>query len=124
MNYPIIDNVLLGLGAVWTGCSGRLLGVSPLVRLQYLPHSVLIGHFLQTSFLPPYIIPLIPSMVTSVLKMETVRFFETLASTSQYTRRLNLEEHHQYHHRRENLKSHIFPVVCFVTTREMTYASL
>jgi hypothetical protein len=32
-------------------------------------------------------------MVTSVLKMETVRFSETLASTSQSTRRPNPEEH-------------------------------
>jgi hypothetical protein len=46
-------------------------------------------------------------MVTSALKMETVRFSETLASTSQSTRRPNIEEHHQYRHRRENLKSHI-----------------
>jgi hypothetical protein len=56
-------------------------------------------------FLPPYIIPLNPSMVTSALKMEAVRFSETLASTSQSTRRPNPKEHHQYRHRRENLKS-------------------
>jgi hypothetical protein len=35
-------------------------------------------------------IPLIPSIITSALKMETVRFSETLAFTSQSTRRLNL----------------------------------
>jgi hypothetical protein len=45
--------------------------------------------------------------VTSVLKMETVRFSETLASNSQSTRRPNPEEHHHYRHRRENLKFHI-----------------
>jgi hypothetical protein len=38
--------------------------------------------------------------------METVRFSETLASTSQFTRRPNPEEHH-HRHRRENLKSHV-----------------
>jgi hypothetical protein len=46
-------------------------------------------------------------MVTSALKMETVRFSETLASTSQSTRRPNPEEHHQYRHRLENLKSQV-----------------
>jgi hypothetical protein len=45
-------------------------------------------------------------MVTSALKMEAARFSETLASTSKSTRRQNQEEHHQYRHRRENLKSH------------------
>jgi hypothetical protein len=45
-------------------------------------------------------------MVTSTLKMETVRFSETLASISQSTRRPNPEERHQHRHRRENLKSH------------------
>jgi hypothetical protein len=44
-------------------------------------------------FLPLYIIPLIPSMVTLALKMETVRFSEMLASTSQSTRRPDPEEH-------------------------------
>jgi hypothetical protein len=44
--------------------------------------------------LPSYIIPLIPSIVTSAVKMETVRFSETLASTNQSTRRLNREHHH------------------------------
>jgi hypothetical protein len=37
--------------------------------------------------------------------METVLFSETLASTNQSTMRLNLEEHHHYRYRRENLKS-------------------
>jgi hypothetical protein len=36
---------------------------------------------------------------------ETVRFSETFASISQSTRRPNPEEHHQYRHRHENLKS-------------------
>jgi hypothetical protein len=45
-------------------------------------------------FLPSYIISLIPSNVTSALKMETVRFSETLASTNQSTRRLSPEDHH------------------------------
>jgi hypothetical protein len=36
----------------------------------------------------------------------------TVASTSQSTRRPNPEEHHQYRHRRENLKSHTFHYVC------------
>jgi hypothetical protein len=43
--------------------------------------------------------------------MEIVRFSETLASTSESTRRPNPEEHHQYRQRRENLKSHKFNVV-------------
>jgi hypothetical protein len=47
-------------------------------------------------FLPPYINPLFSNIVTSALKMETVRFSETLASTSQFTRRPNPEEHHHY----------------------------
>jgi hypothetical protein len=47
-------------------------------------------------------------MITSALKMETVRFSEALASTSQSTRRPNPEEHHQYCHRRENLISFCF----------------
>jgi hypothetical protein len=38
--------------------------------------------------------------------MDTVRFSETFASTSQSTQRLNPEEHH-HRHRRENLKSHV-----------------
>jgi hypothetical protein len=44
-------------------------------------------------FLPPYIIFLIPSIVTSAPKMETVCFSETLASTNQSTWCLNPEEH-------------------------------
>jgi hypothetical protein len=63
------------------------------------------GEDVRIPFLPPYIIPLIPSMVTSALKMETVCFSEKLASTRQSTRRPNPEEHHQYRHRCENLKS-------------------
>jgi hypothetical protein len=35
-------------------------------------------------------------MVTSALKMETVRFSETLVSTSQSMRRPNPEEHHKF----------------------------
>jgi hypothetical protein len=37
-----------------------------------------------------------PSIVTSALKMETVRVSETLASTSKPTRHLNPEEHDHY----------------------------
>jgi hypothetical protein len=42
----------------------------------------------------------------SALKMETVCFSETLATTDESTRRQNPEEHH-HPHRRENLKSHM-----------------
>jgi CTP:phosphocholine cytidylyltransferase-like protein len=45
--------------------------------------------------------------LASALKMETARFFETLASTNQSTRRINPKEHNQKGHSRENLKSHI-----------------
>jgi hypothetical protein len=69
-------------------------------------------------------------VVTSALKMEPVRFSETLASTSQSTRRPNPEEHHHHHHRhrRENLKSHrllccinlfLLPCVCGHTHRHL-----
>jgi hypothetical protein len=34
-------------------------------------------------------------VMTSVLKMETARFSETLASTNQSTRQLNSKEHNQ-----------------------------
>jgi hypothetical protein len=46
---------------------------------------------------------------SSALKMETVCFSETLASTDESTRLQNPEDHHHHHlHRRENLKSHVF----------------
>jgi hypothetical protein len=62
-----------------------LLGVSPLAQLSlYLTLSWLSLSF-RLSFLPLCIICLIPSIVTSALKMETVRFSETLASTSCHT---------------------------------------
>jgi hypothetical protein len=73
----------------------RQLRVSPLAQLSF---------HLSPSSLPPYLIPLIPSTVTSNLKMVTVRFSETSASTNRSTRRLSTEYHH---YRRENLKSHI-----------------
>jgi hypothetical protein len=38
------------------------------------------------------------SLVTSALKMKTERFSEMLASISQYTWRLNPEDHHHHHH--------------------------
>jgi hypothetical protein len=57
------------------------------------------------SCLPIY--PLIPSMVTSALKMETVRFSETLASTSQSTWRPNPEKHYQYFHSKFYMKSNL-----------------
>jgi hypothetical protein len=60
-------------------------------------------------FLPSYIIPLIPSIITSALKMETAGFSKTLAFTNQSTWRLNPEEHHHYCHHHENLKSNIHP---------------
>jgi hypothetical protein len=41
---------------------------------------------------------------TSALKMETIRFCETLASASESTRRPNPKEHNQNCHRRENFK--------------------
>jgi hypothetical protein len=40
-------------------------------------------------------IPPLPSIATSALKMETVRFSETLVATDESTRRQNPEEHHQ-----------------------------
>jgi hypothetical protein len=43
----------------------------------------------------PTEIPPLPNIATSALKMETVCFSETLASTDESTRRLNPEEHHQ-----------------------------
>jgi hypothetical protein len=46
------------------------------------------------------------SIVTSALKMETVCFSETLASTDESIRRQNPEEHH-HPHRRENFKYRI-----------------
>jgi hypothetical protein len=42
--------------------------------------------------------------LTSALKMETERFSETLASTTQSTWRLKLKEHYQNRHSRENIK--------------------
>jgi hypothetical protein len=39
------------------------------------------------------------------VKMETVCFSETLASTNESTRRQNPKEQHRHVHRRENLKS-------------------
>jgi hypothetical protein len=44
---------------------------------------------------------------SSPLKMETVCFSETLASTNESTRRQNPEEEHYHLHRRESLKSHL-----------------
>jgi hypothetical protein len=55
-------------------------------------------------FLPLYIIPPILNIVTSALKMEAVRFSETLY---QPVHMAPNPEHH-YRHRRENLKCHIF----------------
>jgi hypothetical protein len=49
--------------------------------------------------LPPYIILLISSIVTSAPKMEIVCFSETLASADQYTQHQNPEEHHHYWNR-------------------------
>jgi hypothetical protein len=86
MSY-FIDDVLLGLGTVRTGWWKPTYWKS----------------VLSPSSGPTYIILLIPSMVTSALKMETARFSETLASTSHSTRRPNPEQN-QYHHCHENLK--------------------
>jgi hypothetical protein len=49
----------------------------------------------------------------SALKMDTVCFSETLASTEESTRRRNPEEQNHHPHRRENLKSHLVPDVFF-----------
>jgi hypothetical protein len=65
--------------------------------------SIFRAEVIQTSLPATIYNPSIPSMVTSALKMKTVRFSKTLASTSQSTRCPNPEEHHQYRHRRENL---------------------
>jgi hypothetical protein len=48
---------------------------------------------------------------SSALKMETVCFSETLASTNESTRRQDPEDHHHHPHRRENLKSHNYLLV-------------
>jgi hypothetical protein len=46
-----------------------------------------------------------PNIANSALKMETICFSETVASTDESTRRQNPEDHHHHHpHRRENLK--------------------
>jgi hypothetical protein len=45
--------------------------------------------------------------LSSDLKMETVCFSETLASTDESTRRQNTEEQYHHPHCRENLKFHI-----------------
>jgi hypothetical protein len=60
--------------------------------------------FFRIPFLPHYINPLIPSNVTSPLKMETVCFSKMLISTNQFTWHLNPEEH--LHHCHKNIKSH------------------
>jgi hypothetical protein len=103
------NDVLLGLGVVRTGWWKPMFRRSVLspssglkwrcwesegARLSlYLTQSWLALSF-RRHFLAPYIIPLIPNIVTSVLKIETVRFSETLASTRESARRLNPEHHH------------------------------
>jgi hypothetical protein len=74
----------------------RLLGVLSLAQCNlYLTPSWLAPSF-RLPFLPPYIITLIPRIITLALKMETVCFPETLASINESTWRLNPEEHHHY----------------------------
>jgi hypothetical protein len=58
----------------------------------------------------------------SIFRAE-VRFSETLASTSQSTRRPNPEEHHQYRHRRENLKSQILIYLLLLVCACVLYRS-
>jgi hypothetical protein len=53
-----------------------------------------------------YISPLLPSLVTSALKMETAYFFETTL-TYKTTQRQDPKQPH-YINRRENVKSHLF----------------
>jgi hypothetical protein len=72
----------------------RLLGVSPLARLSLFLTPIWLVLSSRLPFLPLYIIPLIPIIVTSALKMEKVRFSEMLASTKHSTRHLNPEYHH------------------------------
>jgi hypothetical protein len=60
----------------------------------------------------------------SNLKMETIGYFETLASTYQSTRRLNPKEH-ENHHRRESLKSHVALSSCHaILTRDCLMSCL
>jgi hypothetical protein len=51
-------------------------------------------------------VSIVRAEVEEVLKMQTARFSETLASTNQSTRRINPKEHRQNCLRRENLKPH------------------
>jgi hypothetical protein len=53
--------------------------------------------------------------ITSVLKMETARFSETLASATQYVRRRNPKDHHKNRHPSENLISHVVGDVVICT---------
>jgi hypothetical protein len=47
--------------------------------------------------------------------METVCFSETSVSTSESTRRRDLEEQHRHPHRRENIESHKCSCSVYVT---------
>jgi hypothetical protein len=64
-----------------------------------------LAHPFRLPLLPVYIMPLTTRIVTSALKMEAIRFCETLVATNQSTRRLNPRERH-YLQCRGNLKSH------------------
>lgn len=87
----------------------HLLGVSSLAWPSlYLTQSWLTLSF-RCPFLPLCIIPLIPSITSSALKMETAFFPEMLVPTKQSTLHLNPEECHHYCHRCEKLKYMFFP---------------
>jgi hypothetical protein len=70
----------------------------PIGLAQSLPHSILIGLFLQTSLPATLYNPSDSQHRHLALKMVTVHFSETLASTNQSTWCLNPEEHHHYKH--------------------------
>jgi hypothetical protein len=74
--------------------------------LDLYPYSFfLIGPLPQLSLIWSYIMPLLPSIVTSALTMEAVFISETLASTYESARHGILEQHNHNRHHRENLKS-------------------
>jgi hypothetical protein len=58
------------------------------------------------------------SFAASALKMETVCFSKTMASTNESTWHRNQEEHRHDHHRRENLRFHNSRFVQSVTVME------
>jgi hypothetical protein len=75
---------------------------------QSLPHSSRLAPSFRPPTQPPYIHGSSEfQLIISALKIETARFYETVASIKQSTRRLKPKEHHhQNSYRRENLKPH------------------